>query len=154
MVVALKAMSASESAQFIVASREAYLAQRVTAGENPEAAARAVAEMSREVFPDDKPAPGHLLFALEEDGKRVGTLWIGPGEAERPGEWWIWDIVIDESCRGRGLGRSAMLAAEREASAKGATGLGLTVFGHNPAARHLYESLGYGVVSMRMSKAL
>jgi hypothetical protein len=99
MVVALRAMSASESAQFIVVSREVYLAERVTAGEDPEVAARAVAEMSREVFPDDKPAPGHLLFAFEEVGRRVGTLWIGPGEGERPGEWWIWDIVIDESCR-------------------------------------------------------
>ena len=47
-----------------------------------------------------------------------------------------------------------MLLAEREATAKGATRLGLTVFGHNPVVRHLYESLGYQPVSIRMSKAL
>lgn len=154
MAVSLRPLVGSEISEFVVASRDAYLAQRVAAGEDAAEAARAVAEMSREIFPDDLLAPGHFVYALEEDGARVGSLWLGSDSAGRPDEWWVWDIVIDESCRGRGLGRRCMQLAEREASANGATGLGLTVFGENTVARHLYESLGYETVSLRMTKAL
>lgn len=154
MAVSLRDMSDAEFSEFLVASRQAYVAERITSGESAADAARTVNEMSRELFPGDEPSPGHRFYALEEDGTRVGSLWLGPPTDERPGEWWVWDIVIDESCRGRGLGKACMLLAEREVSAQGATSLGLTVFGHNPIARHLYDSLGYREVSTRMSKPL
>jgi ribosomal protein S18 acetylase RimI-like enzyme len=154
MTLLLRPMGESEFSEFLVSSREGYIASRVTSGEDPLEAARAVNEMSREMFPGDKPGPGHVLYTVEEDGTRVGSLWLGPPSDGRPDEWWVWDIVIEESCRGRGLGKACMLLAEREVSARGATHLGLTVFGHNPVARHLYESLGYSAVYMRMSKTL
>jgi ribosomal protein S18 acetylase RimI-like enzyme len=47
-----------------------------------------------------------------------------------------------------------MVLAEREARSHGATELGLNVFGSNTVARHLYETLGYGTVAVRMSKRL
>jgi ribosomal protein S18 acetylase RimI-like enzyme len=152
--VSLRPMNDSEVAEFIDASRAAYVAERVVAGDDPTEAADAVAVTSREIFPDDRPAPGHLLFAVVEDDRRVGSLWIGSTSEARPGEWWVWDVVIDESARGRGIGRACMLLAEHEAAANGATRLGLSVFAHNPVATHLYESLGYETVSRRMSKTL
>jgi ribosomal protein S18 acetylase RimI-like enzyme len=152
--VSLRPMDASEVDEFIDASRAAYIAERVTAGDDPAEAAHAVADMSREIFPGGKPAPGHLLYAVVEDGRRVGSLWIGSASEARPGEWWVWDVVIDESARGRGIGRACMLLAEQEAAANGASRLGLSVFAHNPVATHLYESLGYETVSRRMSKTL
>jgi ribosomal protein S18 acetylase RimI-like enzyme len=66
----------------------------------------------------------------------------------------VWDITIEPDCRGRGLGKACMVLAEREVSTRGAIRLGLTVFGHNPVARHLYDTLGYRAVSTRMSKPL
>jgi ribosomal protein S18 acetylase RimI-like enzyme len=152
--VSLRPMDAPEIAQFIVASRAAYVAERAAAGDDAEEAANAVADMSRELFPGGRPAPGHFLYAVAEDDRRVGSLWIGSASEARPGEWWVWDVVIDESARGRGLGKACMLLAEREAAANGATRLGLSVFDHNPVAAHLYESLGYETVSRRMSKTL
>ena len=147
-------MGESEFSEFLVSSRDGYIAERVTAGEDLAEATRAVNEMSQEMFPGDEPRPDHVVYTVEEDGTRVGSLWLGPPTDARPGEWWVWDIMIDESRRGRGLGRACMLLAEREASARGATRLGLTVFGHSSVARHLYESLGYSAVSVRMSKTL
>jgi ribosomal protein S18 acetylase RimI-like enzyme len=154
MPVTLRPMNASEVSAFIATSRNAYLAERIASGDDAEAAALAVDEMSRTTFPDGETSPGHFLFALEVDGEPVGSLWLGPASGDRPGEWWVWDIVIDEANRGRGVGREAMLLAEGEARSHGAIRLGLSVFGHNTVARHLYERLGYRAVAIRMSKDL
>jgi GNAT superfamily N-acetyltransferase len=154
MAVSLRPMTDSETSAFVVSSREAYVAERVASGEDAASAARAVEQMSGELFPDGQPAPGHFLYVLEEDGQCVGSLWLGSASEARAGEWWVWDVLIDESHRGRGLGKTCMQLAELEASAHGATHLGLTVFGHNPVARRLYDGLGYRAVSTRMSKTL
>jgi ribosomal protein S18 acetylase RimI-like enzyme len=145
-------MTESEFSAFLVASRRVYIDERIASGDDPEQAARVVSEASAEMFPGDKPNHDHLIFAIEEDGRRVGSLWLGPPTDDRPGEWWVWDIMIEPECRGRGLGKAGMLLAEREVSTRGAIRLGLTVFGHNPVARHLYDALGYSAVSTRMSK--
>ena len=68
--------------------------------------------------------------------------------------FWVWEVVVDEQHRGRGLGRAAMLLAEEQARAAGAVELGLNVFGYNTVARALYESLAYETVSMQMRKQL
>jgi ribosomal protein S18 acetylase RimI-like enzyme len=94
-----------------------------------------------------------LLTVIDSAGSEVGTLWIGrqPG---RPDVAYIFDILIDESCRGRGLGRATMLAAERIAADSGMTEIGLNVFGYNETARRLYASLGYRDVAIQMTKTL
>jgi len=147
-------MDASEISHFLVASLESYVAERIAAGDDDSAAARTAEEQLASMFPGGEAGPGHLLYCIEDDGERVGSLWIGTSSDERPGEWWIWDIAVDESRRGRGVGRQAMLLAESEARAQGAMHLGLSVFGHNEVARHLYETLGYRAVAIRMSKIL
>ena len=63
-------------------------------------------------------------------------------------------VQIDEAFRGEGLGRETMLAAETWARAHGGTRIGLNVFGPNTVARHLYESLGYGIMGISMYKDL
>ncbi len=47
-----------------------------------------------------------------------------------------------------------MELAEAEARLRGATELGLNVFGHNQVARQLYESMGYTATSIQMKKNL
>jgi ribosomal protein S18 acetylase RimI-like enzyme len=143
-----------EVEQFLGASRDGYVAQRIDAGDDTAVANRAADEQLAAMFPDGQPGPGHRLYRLEEDGRPVGSLWIGPASPTEPESCWIWDILIDEAHRWRGLGRAAMLLAESEARSTGATELGLSVFGHNTVARHLYESLGYATVAIRMSKRL
>jgi ribosomal protein S18 acetylase RimI-like enzyme len=94
-----------------------------------------------------------LLMVLDERGAAAGTLWVR-ADPDRVAGAYVQDIEVYESHRGRGLGRAAMLAAERVARDAGCTELGLSVFGFNATARHLYDSLGYRVVITRMAKAL
>jgi ribosomal protein S18 acetylase RimI-like enzyme len=67
---------------------------------------------------------------------------------------WVWSVALDEEHRGRGLGRAAMLLAEDEARRRGATEIGLNVFGFNDVALGLYRSLGYESVSVQMRKVV
>lgn len=83
----------------------------------------------------------------------MGHLWLGPF-GDDPHRWWVWDVMIDESRRGEGLGRQAMLLAERLAAARGATSMGLNVFARNAVARRLYLALGYEETSLHMRKPL
>lgn len=111
-------------------------------------------EQTAGLLPDGLATPGvHLLRVLDPVGVPAGILWIGR-HPRRPNAGWVYDIVIDEQRRGEGLGRAAMFAAEEIALREGWTALGLNVFGHNSRARALYESLGYEIDSMSMTKVL
>ena len=92
---------------------------------------------------------------LDDEGTAVGMLWIGPQQpADQPGAFWVFYVRIEEVFRGQGYGRAAMELAESEARSRGASELGLNVFGHNQVARRLYESMGYIATSIRMKKDL
>ena len=154
MPLSLRPMTRSEISAFLATSRDGYVAVRVASGDDEPTAARAADETIAASLPEGQPAAGQLLFRLEDDGRPVGSLWIGPADSGQPESWWVWDITIDDEHRGQGYGKSAMLLAENEARAHGATVLGLNVFGTNTVVRHLYESLGYQIVAIRMSKTL
>lgn len=95
-----------------------------------------------------------MFEVLEGKGTSVGYVWVGTDSSKDPHSWWVWDIVIDEGHRGKGLGRKTMQLAEDYARSQGARTLGLNVFGFNHGARGLYESLGYEVVTTKMKKSL
>jgi len=147
-------MEPSELQAFLIASRDGYISDRIASGDEELTASRAADEQLTASFPEGKPGPGHRVYRIEDDGTPIGCLWLGRAPSTDPTAWWVWDITIDEGFRGRGYGRAAMLLAEREAGAGGATTLGLNVFGSNAIARHLYDSLGYDVIAIRMSKRL
>ena len=86
--------------------------------------------------------------------KCVRTIRVKSDGPTSPETWYVMDIVVAEKHRRRGYGRATMLLAEDVARGHGATYLGLNVFGHNPNARALYESLGYETLSVRMRKSL
>jgi GNAT superfamily N-acetyltransferase len=96
----------------------------------------------------------NVLYALEDDGERVGHLWVGEREVQGRRFFWLWDVFVDEVHRGRGLGRLAMQLAEEEARRRGIARVELNVFGGNVVARSLYRSLGYDEVSVWMGKDL
>ncbi len=61
---------------------------------------------------------------------------------------------MDADQRGKGYGRSIMLAGEEECRRRGYEFLDLNVFGNNSTAISLYDSLGYVVTSQQMRKTL
>jgi GNAT superfamily N-acetyltransferase len=94
------------------------------------------------------------LFAIEEDGVRVGHLWVGERELQERRVLWIWGVFIDPKERGRGLGRRAMELAEGEAQKRGLDRVELNVFGGNEIARSLYRTLDYDELAVMMGKQL
>ena len=131
-----------------------YEAERLANGDSPELAAQKARQSREQYFPGDRPIEPHVVFQVLFHDQPVGVLWLGPLDAERSNEWWVFDIEIDESQRGKGFGRAAMQLAEVVAAQHGATKLGLNVFGSNTVAQALYASLDYATTAITMWKPL
>lgn len=154
MATTVVSIAEPELAAYISHANAEYLDERMRAGDSREYAEQRVAESNEQYFPGGRPAAGHQVLRVVHDGDPVGWLWLGPMSAEHPLDWWVFDVEIDEQHRGKGLGRAAMLLAEKVARAAGAVKLGLNVFGHNTVAQRLYSTLGYEVTAINMSKQL
>lgn len=87
------------------------------------------------------------------DRQPVGLLWIQVQDKPTPRAF-IFNIEIDQEFRRRGYAEQAMLKLEVEAKRLRLESIGLHVFGHNTAARPLYEKLGYVATNINMSKRL
>ena len=143
-----------------------FAAQQVAAGLHSEAEAMAYArEQLARLLPSGLATPLHSLWTVREaapgdaDDAVVGWLWLRVRPLGSEVEAFLFDVEVVEHARGRGLGRATMLAAEEAARDLGADVVRLNVFGHNTAARGLYESLGYvatstTVTARRMAKRL
>lgn len=97
-------------------------------------------------------ANNYLFTARNEDDTPVGMAWIAVDTARGVTTAFVFDILIEEPYRGRGYGRSVMLALEEEARKHGVTRMGLHVFGDNPRAQALYARIGYKVTDVSMAK--
>jgi RimJ/RimL family protein N-acetyltransferase len=95
-----------------------------------------------------------VVLEIEHEGARVGRVVLWLDAFEKPGQAWLFEIVLDEEVRGRGLGREALRLAEAEARSRGMRRIELNVFGGNEVARSLYLSAGYAETSVRMAKPL
>ncbi len=118
-------------------------------GMSAERAAEKSEEVHARLLPDGQPRHQDRLLTVLVDGVPGGLLWLGPLEDE-PGVWWVWQIEVDETLRGRGVGRAAMKEAAEVVRAGGGHSLGLDVFGENVAARRLYDSLGFRTTKLQM----
>jgi ribosomal protein S18 acetylase RimI-like enzyme len=154
MAVTLQPMPPEDIGRWLDQSKADHIADLVDGGENPDAARQATEAMSETLFPGGVPAAGQFVFVVTEDTKTVGSVWIGLGLDGPPDVWWVWAIEIDAEARGHGLGRQALRLAEQFARESGVTRLDLNVFGNNTVARGLYESLGYRISTVHMSKVL
>jgi ribosomal protein S18 acetylase RimI-like enzyme len=150
----LRPMTQAELDALLPALQREYAEDELRAGrDTPETVHANVAKLLERLLPDGVASPGQLLYVGVVDGEVVGHLWLALPTPSRP-QAWVYDIQVFPDRRGRGHGRALMLAAEDELRGRGITTLGLNVFGHNPAARALYESLGFQTTSVQMAKEL
>jgi ribosomal protein S18 acetylase RimI-like enzyme len=103
-------------------------------------------------LPDGLATPDHSMYAIEDDGRFAGYLWLCDRDSELGHSLFVYAVEIDEEFRGRGLGRAAMVFAENEAQRLGIAKVALNVFGGNAVARGLYLSLGYTETAVHMEK--
>jgi ribosomal protein S18 acetylase RimI-like enzyme len=115
------------------------------------------AETTDGLLTDGIDTPGHRFFVAEEvsSARRVGHLWFGPRPRNPdPSVAWLYDVFVEETSRGRGVGRALMQLLEVEARAAGMRRIELNVFGDNAHAQRLYESLAYVEMARQMGKDL
>jgi GNAT superfamily N-acetyltransferase len=151
MSVELREKSDDDRRRWLADMWDVYRNDLIDAGNSPESADKNIAQNRPQLFVGDDLAEGQFVFDVLRGDEKVGTLWLGIRSGS---DWWIYDIVVDEEFRGTGLGRPTLHAAEEYVRTHGGTRLGLNVFGPNAVARHLYDAVGYQVVSTQMIKDL
>ncbi|MFE4972183.1 GNAT family N-acetyltransferase [Kitasatospora sp. NPDC056651] len=95
---------------------------------------------------DERHTPEQYLLAVL-DGRIVGYVRQVPATplASNRHVRQIQGLAVDDTLRGRGIGRRLVEAACAAARAEGARKMGLRVLGWNAPARRLYESCGFVV---------
>ena len=132
-----------------------YAADKVRAGVWPEVEAedRSARELDG-LLPDGPLTRDHYLYSVRDESNQteVGYLWISPRDSGAGRALWIYDIVVHEEYRRRGYAERMLHLAEDRARELGAVRVELHVFGHNKAARALYEKVGYTPTDIIMAK--
>jgi len=115
-------------------------------------------ERSRQEFvkylPKGLETPNNDVCTLvdPESGRGVGMIWYAyQPESTRP-YWFIFDFSIDPEQRRHGYASQALTALEQRAREQGIQSIELHVFGHNTAARALYEKMGFEITNINMAK--
>ncbi len=159
MNVNLVPMTAARYERWYERSVQGYAEEKVRAGNWPaEDALRRSREEFEHLLSSGLATPGHWLFSIvdAETGSAVGILWLAamPAGSDGTARAFVYDFEIDADQRRKGYGRAALLALDDRAREMGFAEIGLHVFGHNVAARALYEQAGYEVTNVNMSKKL
>jgi GNAT superfamily N-acetyltransferase len=145
---------AQYEAYWPIAQRD-YAATIAESGSMPEPEARekAAADFA-ELLPEGLDTPDHLFWVAYDGDEEVGMLWLNVRERSDGRHAFGYDFSVREDRRRRGYGRAIMLAAELKCRELGVVSVGLNVFGHNLAARDLYEKMGFEPTSIQMRKLL
>src|ERR1700688_5188332 len=121
MNVTLHRPTPDEYAAWSVQELEGYIDEIVASGALSRAAAEEQARREdAELLPQGLDTPGQLIFRLDVENQPVGWLWLS---LQHPlgdvGVGFIYNIVVDETFRGRGYGRETMRLPEEEGKRKG-----------------------------------
>jgi ribosomal protein S18 acetylase RimI-like enzyme len=154
-MIRLTPMTEADFSAYLEKMIPEYAREKVQAGNWTEAEAL---ERSRKEYEGFLPAglrtPGHFLFMiLSETDEKVGFLWYAL-DAKRADKAFLYDFEIYEPFRRRGYASAALAALEQDARPRGVKLLELHVFGHNAAARALYQKVGYVETNVNMAKQI
>lgn len=153
----LNPMTPESYRRFLDRSIPSYAAEHVRSGRwtAEEANERAAAEF-QSLLPDGTATPDNFCFDLHDPGRGqdVGVLWYKLQQRGNERVAFVYEIEIGVDHRRRGYASEAFRLLEQHAAAQGATSIQLHVFGHNHAARALYEGLGFQPVNIVMGKRL
>ena len=134
------ALPGHEIAGFLARSRQGFVEGQMAAGQDRHAVEHQADAVHAMILPEGRLNPDHRIGYLLAAGEVVGHLWVAREDAAR---WYVWDVAIEPSLRGRGFGRAAMDLAEDMARADRAVIIGLSVLATNRVALELYRSMGY-----------
>ncbi len=85
--------------------------------------------------------PASTILVGEEEGRLVASAMVGH-DGHRG---MLYYVAVTPDCRGKGLGKATVRAAEAWLAARGVWKVNLLVRAENEAVRGFYEKLGYEV---------
>jgi ribosomal protein S18 acetylase RimI-like enzyme len=152
--VRLVPLTDAEYAEFAAQQVLEYADQLSRAGEVAEKSSVSTArERLDDLLADRLRDMGHefLGAAALQDGVTVGWMWLSPAPAfvgpACDKARWLSQVTVSKPRRGQGWGRAILVEAEHHLALRGVDQIWLRVFDWNVIARHLYESLGYELVT-------
>ena len=88
----------------------------------------------------------HAIFVGEQDGQVVGLMHLSDRPAfDKPTEVIVQALVVNQNCRGTGVGKKMMNMAERWALDRGFSSVALTSSVSRSDAHSFYNRIGYKV---------
>ena len=156
-MVRLQPMNETEYQEYLAVSIANYAQEHVKAGRwSPEQALQKATQEYADILTEGLHTRDQYLFTIvdEQTGTTVGILWFATTERANESVAFVYDVIIYEQFRRQGYGEQAFQAMETKVRELGLKKIGLHVFGHNHAARAMYEKLGYVVTNVHMSKSL
>ena len=152
-MIQLKPMSEADFKAYLEVLIPDYAQEHVKSGRwtAEEALAESRAETGK-LWHHGLATENQYIFNIVADGETepVGILWF----AVQKGKAFVYDIVIHDSFQRRGYASQAFLVLEGKVRQLGLNTISLHVFGHNHAARAMYQKLGYAETNVMMSKTL
>lgn len=156
-MIHLQPMTEGYFADYYRTGLTAYARQGVACGQWTDSEALALSTREYEVLlPDGLASADSYLFEIREHptGETLGALWVRAQLRGSEAIAFVYDIVIHEAHRQRGLATQALRAVEGFAVSKSLTAVALHVFGTNHQAIALYSKLGYEVTNLCLYKSL
>lgn len=156
-MIYLQPMNEAEYQEYLDVAVADYAQEHVKAGRwSSEEALQEARKEYQALLPDGVNSKNQYLFTIvdEQTGAKVGMLWFAATERADERVAFVYDVIVYEQFRRRGYGEQAFQALETKVRESGLKKIGLHVFGHNYAARAMYEKLGYVVTNVQMSKSL
>jgi len=90
----------------------------------------------------------HAIFVGEQDGQVVALLHVYERPAfDKPPEVIVQALVVDQNCRGKGVGKAMMNRAERWAADRKFSTVALTSSVSRSGAHSFYNEIGYKVAA-------
>ena len=100
----------------------------------------------KEVFDRNRDNPNNIVLAAKIDGKLVGSLLAIICEmlfGQCKSFMVVEDVIVDESVRGKGIGKALMKYIEQQAKLKSCSYIMLVTDFDRVGSQNFYKSLGY-----------
>lgn len=150
-MVHLVPMTEAEFTPYRARLMQDYAQEHVKAGNwHPSEALQRAEKEFRHLLPDGLATKNQYLFSIQDEatGLKVGMIWFAVDDTRPQPSAFIFDFVIQPEFRRRGFGLQTLQVLEEKVKELGVHGISLRVFGHDKAARALYEKAGYEVTDL------
>lgn len=118
---------------------------------SPEGALEKSRKEFESLLPDGPRSKDQYVWSIVDgENDKIGVLWVEVKNQQA----FIYDFVIDETFRGKGLGKQALTAMDEKLKAMNVKSVGLHVFGDNVGAQELYKKMGFKITGLHMKKSL